>query len=116
MPFEVLGAIAVGVALAALAFALWRRRRWARIGRRLRKPASRLQHPLVLTHGLMGFDEISIGGVRREYFRGVPGALTKTGALVHVPRLSPLASVAQRAQQLAERVRAIDAKKVNLVA
>lgn len=115
-PALIAASVLLVVALAAAWFAWLRRRRAARVGRRLRRPARTLRHPLVLTHGLMGFDEIHIVGVRREYFRGVPVRLTADGAIVHVPRLSPFASVAQRAMQLAEVINAIDAEKVNLLA
>jgi triacylglycerol lipase len=107
---------ALVVAAVLLVLGLRIRLRRARVGRRLRRPARELKHPLVLAHGLMGFDEISIAGVRHEYFRGVPSRLLAGGARVHVPRLSPLASVADRARQLAAAVNAVDAKKVNLVA
>ncbi len=112
--------IAVAVAIALLAVALswwlWRRRIRAQVGRRLRKPAQQLRHPLVLVHGLAGFDEIAVAGVRREYFRGVPVRLTSLGAQVHLAKMSPFAAVPQRAQQLAAAVKAIEAKKVNLIA
>jgi triacylglycerol lipase len=112
--FAVALVVVLLIALVALV-TLWRRRR-VLPGRRLRKPAPQLQHPVVLTHGLMGFDELSVAGMKREYFRGVPVRLTATGAKVHLPRLSPLASIAERAQQLADAVKAIDAPKVNLIA
>ena len=111
-------ALASVIALLAVLLAWWlyRRRRRAEVGRRLRRPAERLRYPLVLAHGLAGFDQIAVAGVKREYFRGVPVKLTALGAQVHLPRLSPFASVPQRAKQLAEAVKLIDAKKVNLVA
>lgn len=110
--------ISVGLMLLAVALGLWARHRrlTAQVGRKLRKPATQLKHPLVLAHGLAGFDEIALAGVRREYFRGVPVKLTALGAQVHLPKLSPFASVPQRAQQLADAVNALQAKKVNLIA
>jgi triacylglycerol lipase len=106
---------AVVVAVAVLL--LWRlRRARARIGRKLRRPAEQLRYPLVLAHGLAGFDQISVAGVKRDYFRGVPVKLTSMGAKVHVPRVSPFAAVAERAKQLSEAVNALDAEKVNLIA
>jgi triacylglycerol lipase len=113
-PFVV--AAAALVLCAALVVVLWRRRARRRVGQRLRRPAPKLAHPVVLAHGIMGFDELKIAGVRHEYFRGIPSHLSAHGALVHVPRVSPLGSVAQRAGELAAVVNAIDAKKVNLIA
>jgi triacylglycerol lipase len=109
-------AVVAIVLLATLALGLWRRRARRRVGRRLKRPAPRLAYPVVLAHGIMGFDELKIAGIRREYFRGIPGHLSAHGAIVHVPRVSPLGSVAERAQQLAAMVSALDANKVNLVA
>src|SRR5207253_7448547 len=89
------GAIARSVVIAvvavALAWWLWIRRVRQQVGRRLRRPAERLRYPLVLAHGLAGFREIAVAGVRREYFRGVPVRLTELGAQVHLPKLSPFA-------------------------
>jgi triacylglycerol lipase len=113
-PF-VVAAVAL-LLLATFGLLVWRRRARRRVGQRLRRPAPKLAHPVVLAHGIMGFDELKIAGIRREYFRGIPGHLSAHGALVHVPRVSPLGSVAQRAQELAAVVNGIDAKKVNLVA
>ena len=71
---------------------LWRRSR-VPAGRKLRRPAPRLAHPVVLAHGLMGFDKLEVGGLKREYFHGVSPRLTAVGATVHLPRLSPFASI-----------------------
>jgi len=111
-------ALSVAVALVAVLLAWWLyiRRVRQQVGRKLRRPAEKLRYPLVLAHGLAGFREIAVAGVRREYFRGVPVRLTELGAQVHLPKLSPFASVPERAKQLAEAVSAIDAKKVNLIA
>ncbi|HET7757619.1 MAG TPA: hypothetical protein VFK87_10215 [Steroidobacteraceae bacterium] len=113
LPLAVTAAVLL---VAVLAFVLWRRRVRRRIGQRLRRPAPKLAHPVVLAHGIMGFDELKIAGIRREYFRGIPAHLSAHGALVHVPRVSPLGSVAQRARELTAVVNSIDAKKVNLIA
>src|SRR5690349_15623787 len=104
-------ALAVAVAVVAVLLAWWLRRQRirARVGQKLRRPAERLRYPLVLAHGMAGFDEIAVAGVRREYFRGVPVRLTSLGAQVHLPRTSPFASVPERARQLADAVKAIEA-------
>ncbi len=71
---------------------------------------------MVLVHGLMGFDEIAFAGQRREYFRGVRDRLEDLGADVRVVKVSAFAPVEVRAQQLADAIHAVDAKKVNLIA
>jgi triacylglycerol lipase len=61
----------------------------------------RLRAPVVLVHGLLGFDRIRVGPwVLADYFRGVPEALAAGGNRVLVARLSPTAGIAQRAAQL----------------
>jgi len=104
------------LALAALgAVLLWRRRKQRQQRRPARRPP-RLRHPVVLAHGVLGFDKIAIGGREHSYFRGVTNHLMSVGAEVHKPRVSSSASIAVRAQELADVVRAIPAKKVNVIA
>jgi triacylglycerol lipase len=103
----------VVVAAAALAAVLVRRRRARRRSAR-RDP--RLRHPVVLAHGVLGFDKIAIGGRDHSYFRGVTGHLTRVGAEVHRPRVPPSASIAMRAEAFARMVRELPAKKVNVIA
>ncbi len=61
----------------------------------------KLRSPIVLLHGLCGFDRILV--LRRpaaEYFPGIADYLRAAGNRVLVPRLSPTASVATRATEL----------------
>src|SRR5262249_31050239 len=61
----------------------------------------KLRSPLVLVHGLFGFDKISLGNwTLVSYFSGIPQFLTAGGNRVLVPRLSPTAGGAERAAQL----------------
>src|SRR5262245_61810981 len=61
----------------------------------------RLRAPIVLVHGLLGFDEVRVGAkVLARYFHGIPEALRAPGNAVHVARLSPTRGVAARAAQL----------------
>jgi triacylglycerol lipase len=61
----------------------------------------RLRAPLVLIHGMFGFDQLSIGPLARwEYFRHLPQRLRDAGNRVLVPRLSPTGGIVQRANQL----------------
>jgi triacylglycerol lipase len=61
----------------------------------------KLRSPIVLVHGLFGFDKISVGGwTIAQYFPGIPEALIRAGNQVLIPRLSPTGGVAERAAQL----------------
>ena len=71
---------------------------------------------MVLAHGLLGFDQIRIGGARHDYFRGVSERLVREGCAVHRSRVAPTASIAARAADLAAFVEALDARRVNVVA
>ena len=61
----------------------------------------KLQAPIVLVHGLFGFDRIQIAGLTlARYFPGIVECIEAAGNRVLVPRLSPTGSVADRARQL----------------
>src|SRR5687768_1711423 len=107
------GAALIAALLVAGGFRWWwlRRRTRARVRR-----APRLRHPIVLAHGILGFDELKLAGRRQEYFRGIPDQLRKVGAEVHVLKVPALGSVEERAQALAEAVRALPADRVNILA
>lgn len=75
-----------------------------------------LRHPVVLVHGFMGFDAMGRGPFRSEYFRGVSSHLRELGAEVFAARLPPLAGVRERAERLAEQIRALPFERVNIVA
>jgi triacylglycerol lipase len=102
------------LAAAAAGAALWLRRRRRARPARTRRRAPR--HPVVLAHGILGFDEIRIGRARHAYFRGVAERLERDGLTVHRCRVAKLASVADRAADLAAFVRALPARRVNIVA
>jgi triacylglycerol lipase len=64
-------------------------------------PTPRLSAPIVLAHGLCGYDRISVfGRTVRVYFRGVRERLEAAGNRVLVARVSPTAGVARRAADL----------------
>ena len=72
----------------------------------MRDHVPRLAHPVVLVHGLCGFDRIF--ACRRpvmEYFPGIRPLLESAGNRVLTPRLSPTAGVAIRAAELAAYIR-----------
>lgn len=111
-----LGAVALA-ALAAASVWWWRRRRRRRLA--LEAPprlVRKLRYPVVLAHGIMGFNDLKIPGIRSEYFRGVPPRLRQLGAQVHAVKVSPFSSVKDRAAELARSVRELDARRVNIIA
>ena len=60
-----------------------------------------LKAPIVLVHGLFGFDRVQMGAwTLAHYFRGIPEMLRAAGNRVLVARLSPTAGAAERAAQL----------------
>jgi triacylglycerol lipase len=79
--------------------------------------------PIVLVHGIFGFDQIAIGGFKiGDYYRLIPDALRKDGHVVpHPPQTNRAGSVAERAQDLKNylqdpnRVEVFE-KKVHLLA
>jgi len=72
--------------------------------------------PVVLVHGLFGFDRIGVPGVRVHYFRGIVDHLGSLGCHAHAVRLSPAASVPERAQQLADKIAALPHDRVDIIA
>jgi triacylglycerol lipase len=61
----------------------------------------RLRAPIVLVHGLLGFDRLGIWPFTLlEYFRGIPAALRAGGNRVLMASLSPVGCVTARAEQL----------------
>jgi len=107
----------IAAAAAALGLALFlvsRRARRKKPRRSWRRRAPR--YPVVLAHGLLGFDELRMGRMRTEYFRGVAERLEREGILVHRSRVSKTASIADRAKELAAFVLELPGRRVNLVA
>jgi triacylglycerol lipase len=61
----------------------------------------KLRSPIVLVHGLLGYDRLTVGGrTLASYFATIPELLTGSGNRVLVPKLSPTGGVAERAAQL----------------
>ncbi|MGH7788250.1 MAG: lipase family alpha/beta hydrolase [Candidatus Binatia bacterium] len=77
---------------------------------------TKTKYPIVLAHGLGGFDELF--GVY-EYWFGIPDALRDGGAAVYVTEVSQLNSTAARGEQLIDQIEQIVAisgkPKVNLI-
>jgi triacylglycerol lipase len=107
--------LAAAALLVALWIAAWARARRVRdrfVGRR----APRVRHPVVLAHGMLGFDEIAVAGRRHQYFRRITDGLNTLGTQFHTPRVPPTAAVAVRAEQLRALVDQIPDERVNVIA
>jgi triacylglycerol lipase len=62
---------------------------------------ARLEPPIVLVHGLLGFDRVQVAGYTlANYFPGIFELLQGAGNRVYAPALSPTCSIAQRAGEL----------------
>src|SRR5262249_55413548 len=65
----------------------------------------RLEAPIVLAHGLFGFDRIGVGRLTlTSYFRGIPEVLEASGNRVLMTRVPPIAGIDRRARRLGEQV------------
>jgi triacylglycerol lipase len=77
---------------------------------------AKTKYPIVLSHGLLGFDEL-FGAI--EYWYGIPGELRDHGATVYVTEVSQLNSTEARGEQLIDQIETIVAvsgkPKVNLI-
>lgn len=72
--------------------------------------------PVVLVHGLFGFDKIGVPGVKVHYFRGIVAHLEKLGCHAHAVRLPGAASVPERAKILADAIVALGHPRVDIIA
>jgi triacylglycerol lipase len=78
----------------------------------------KIQSPIVLVHGLLGFDRVRVAGATLiSYFPGIPELLRAAGNRVLIPSLSPTAGVETRAAQLKEFILAFSpSEPVHLIA
>lgn len=60
--------------------------------------------PVILAHGIFGFDRLHLGKLEWRYFGGIERGIRARGHPVHVTGVHPTASVKHRAEQLAEQV------------
>src|SRR3954465_6202601 len=68
----------------------------------------KLKTPVILVPGLFGFDRIRVAGITlATYFPGIVECLERSGNRVFIPWMSPLGSVADRAQQLKDYLRRV---------
>lgn len=89
---------------------------WTTADSRLAAP----KYPVVLAHGLLGFDELRLAGPYLpgvQYWRGIKEALTARGIEVITATVPPSASIEARAEQLARNIEAgARGKDVNIIA
>lgn len=78
------------------------------------------KHPIVLAHGLLGFDELRIAKRALpaiHYWRGIKDAYSINGVEVITAPVSPSASIEQRAEQLLQGIEnRAEGRKVNIIA
>ncbi|HEU4729322.1 MAG TPA: alpha/beta fold hydrolase, partial [Kofleriaceae bacterium] len=72
--------------------------------------------PVVLVHGLFGFDRIGIPGARFDYFRGIAKHLESLGCHAHAVRLPAAASVPDRARELVSAIESLPHERIDLIA
>ena len=72
--------------------------------------------PVVLVHGLFGFDRIGVPGARFDYFRGIAKHLESLGCHAHAVRLPASGSVPDRARELVAAIEALPHERIDLIA
>ena len=72
--------------------------------------------PVVLIHGLFGFDRIGVPGAHFDYFRGIARHLETLGCRAHAVRLPAAGSVPERARQLVAAIEALPDPRIDLIA
>jgi triacylglycerol lipase len=72
--------------------------------------------PIVLVHGLFGFDRTGLPGLRVHYFRGIVKHLESLGCHAHAVKLPRAAAVPDRAKALVEKIEALGHDKVDIIA
>ncbi|KAJ5730968.1 uncharacterized protein N7483_005476 [Penicillium malachiteum] len=78
------------------------------------------KNPVVLAHGLLGFDELRLAGPYLpsvQYWRGIKEALSAQGIEVITAKVPPSSSIEQRAEELAREIEVgARGKDVNIIA
>lgn len=76
---------------------------------------ARTRLPIVLAHGICGFDRVVWGPLELRYFRGIEQHLRKSGFDVLTTDVPPTGSIEDRAQNLARQIRAWRPGPVNVI-
>lgn len=78
------------------------------------------KHPVVLAHGLLGFDELHLAGPYLpgvQYWRGIREALSAQGVEVVTASVPPSSSIEERAEELARDIETgARGRDVNIIA
>ena len=78
------------------------------------------KNPIVLAHGLLGFEELHIAGTRLpglHYWRGITEALAEKGIECITAVVPPSGSIEARAEKLGENIaKRAGGKSVNIIA
>jgi len=78
------------------------------------------KHPIVLAHGLLGFDELHLAGRYLpgvQYWRGVREALSAQGVEVITASVPPSSTIEERAEELARDIEiGARGRDVNIIA
>ena len=86
----------------------------------LREAYQAPKHPIILAHGLLGFDELHVAGPYLpgvEYWRGIKEALAAKDIEVITATVPPSGRIEVRAERLAESIeRQASGKAVNIIA
>ena len=72
--------------------------------------------PVILVHGLFGFDRIGVPGARFDYFRGIAKHLETLGCHAHAVKLPMASSVPARAAKLVAAIEAQNHDRIDLIA
>ena len=72
--------------------------------------------PVILVHGLFGFDRMGIAGAKLDYFRGIAKHLETLGCHAHAVKLPRASSVPERARELCDAITALGHEQVDLIA
>ena len=72
--------------------------------------------PVILVHGLFGFDRIGVPGAKLHYFNGIARHLATLGCHAHAVRLPAAGSVPLRARALVEAIDALGHDRVDVIA
>ncbi|MCC6423648.1 MAG: hypothetical protein IT447_09250 [Phycisphaerales bacterium] len=60
--------------------------------------------PIILHHGLFGYDQISLGRLKISYFHRIDRALATTGHPLIISRVHPTGSIERRARELKQTI------------
>jgi triacylglycerol lipase len=106
-----------------------RRGSWSSSGRYTSSPATQRfrklhgkkgypipRYPIVLVHGLFGFDELRKGPFYGNYFVGVARYLRSQGMQVLVPETTPFAGLQERGEELNAQILASGWEKFHIIA